>query len=217
MNDELLKTMRPDVGMPHVDPVTPEIKARLEICQQRHQKLWMQGETDHRNALNEEALGSAEAAADAQLLTAGEPSLYTPLSAEHQGRRNAIRARLSSLREARKAARLSWVLEHGSEHLRGAVTGGYDCKRLYVTERAALEYPGYVLDYDNVTKYMDVSCPLPEALKEALWVKGSVVFLSNGRREDDWNRSLPEDGQAVVIRGFLGEHTLLRPYEKDAG
>lgn len=125
---------------------------------------------------------------------------------------------------AEKAAaeqeRSDWIAAHGSDHLRAASDAGYDCKRLYVTERAALEHPGYIVDFDDNAQWRDRSCPSEDALAEELRVTPAlaegesilVVWLTDpphDRREEcddeEW-----EPCEAVVIRGFLGDYDLVR-------
>lgn len=63
----------------------------------------------------------------------------------------------------------AWIETHGSERLKEATKRGYDCKRLYLTERLALELPGYVTriwDGRGQWELKDRSCPSEKALEE---------------------------------------------------
>lgn len=119
-------------------------------------------------------------------------------------------------REAKKAQReadkLSWCEAHGSEHLRSAVAAGYDCQRLYVTERAGVEYPGYTVDFNERSDWKDRSCPSKAALAEALTVDGLVVWLTSGtdaREELDYGYDF-EPCEAVVIQKYLDRYRLIK-------
>lgn len=119
------------------------------------------------------------------------------------------RARLE--REAFEAARAVWVAEHGSAHLRRAVEAGYDCTRLYLTERAALEYPDYTLDFDDHAKWESRCCPSEEALAEAEARKGQVVWLVAAPPQVEFYCPReavivkdPTYRDHVLIRGFAG-------------
>jgi len=115
-----------------------------------------------------------------------------------------------------EADKLAWCAAHGSPHLAQAVAAGYDCTRLYATERAAVEYPGYVLDYKNNAEWTSRSCPTAKALTEALAVNGEVVWLKEPPRsanpdpEDYWDDSETYPCEAVVISSFLGKYNLIR-------
>jgi alpha-D-ribose 1-methylphosphonate 5-triphosphate synthase subunit PhnH len=132
-------------------------------------------------------------------------------------RRNAEQA---ALREAealadaqakarREADKLAWVEVHGSEHLAQAVAAGYDCQRLYVSERAAAERPGFVVDFDDRADWRTRSCPSEAALALAEAHGGTVVWLTNSAYElheaEFW-----EPREAVVIREYLGKYDLIR-------
>ena len=152
---------------------------------------------------------------------------YDEQEAEAKRLQREAEDRRSTEREQREAAenaaaekeRTDWIAAHGSDHLRAASDAGYDCKRLYVIERAALEHPGYILDFDDNAQWRDRSCPSEDALAEELRVTPAltegesvlVVWLTDpprDRREEDdedW-----ESCEAVVIRGFLGDYDLVR-------
>lgn len=108
-------------------------------------------------------------------------------------------------REREKAA---WIDSHGSEHLRRAFKRGHDCLRLYATERAALEHPGFFVDFDDDLKWKSRACPSTGALDLADAVEGSeIVWLTRwfGEDEDDF-----DGAEGLLVRGFLGKYDLAR-------
>lgn len=131
-------------------------------------------------------------------------------------RKERKRAEAEAAEAQAEADKLAWCAVHGSPHLAQAVAAGYDCTRLYATERADSEHPGYVLDYRNNAEWKGRSCPTPKALTEALAVRGEVVWLTEAPRtenpdpEDYWDDSETYPCEAVVIRGFLGRYDLIR-------
>lgn len=100
----------------------------------------------------------------------------------------------------------TWIAAHGSERLKMAHRQGYSVTRLYAEERAALEYPSYYLDYDDSAEWTNRASPSEAAMLEAERVGGRVVWVKNSREGN---------GEAVVIRGFLGKYDLLRFYSDE--
>lgn len=113
-------------------------------------------------------------------------------------------ARQEAEKQRRIDERRVWALEHGSSRLKKCVAGDYDCQRLYVTERAALEFPGFVVDFDDKAEWKVRSGPSEAALDEAMRVGGEVVWMT--RHPDDEDE---QEGEAVVIR-FLGKYDLVK-------
>lgn len=107
----------------------------------------------------------------------------------------------------READKVAWVAAHGSEFLRKACGAGYDCQRKYVAERAATEFPGYVVDWNDKAAWRDRSCPSESALDEALRTGGLVVWLTVSGVEDDYDF---EAREAVVVREYLGKYDLIK-------
>jgi hypothetical protein len=87
---------------------------------------------------------------------AGQSSLDSRLSKR--------RKELETLAEAN--SKTIWIADHGSDYLKRATAAGHDCGRLYWIERAADEYPGYVLDYEREHESKVRSCPSLAALDE---------------------------------------------------
>jgi len=135
------------------------------------------------------------------------------LSAEIAEQRRMVEAHRDAEHDRRSAERRAWALEHGSPRLRKCVEGGYDCQRLYVTERAAIERPGYAVDFDDKAAWKDRSGPSEAALDEAERVKGCVVWLTRfpapaGADQDRCDED--EACEAVVIREYLGKYDLIK-------
>jgi len=72
-------------------------------------------------------------------------------------------------KEAEEREKAEWIKTHGSQHLREAFTRGYDCQRLYITERVTQELPSYIVykfDGRDAWELRDRACPSQEALEE---------------------------------------------------
>lgn len=159
---------------------------------------------------------------------AGSPHLPALLAAAATAtaRRDAVvaadeRNRLAAevAQQAAKAQRLAeratWAAEHGSPRLRKCISMEYDCQRLYVAERATLEYPGYIVDFDNRADWKGRAGPSEVALDEAARVNGIVVWLTSLPLDDgspeEYQAAWASDGvEAVVIRQYLGKYDLIR-------
>lgn len=146
------------------------------------------------------------------------------LVAEAEALRTAVDAHARAVAEAeaaekerRDAERREWITLHGSAYLRKCLAGGYDCQRRYVIERAGVEFPGYVVDYNDVAAWKDRAGPSEAALDEATRVSGTVVWLTAmpssavpNRDDDEYGDNDFEPCEAVVVRGFLGKYDLVR-------
>lgn len=110
------------------------------------------------------------------------------------------------------AERAAWIAAHGSDFLGCAVAAGYDCQRRYVTERAALELPGFTPDWGNKATWRSRSCPSESTLMQALALREAghdavVVWLTRDVDGEDLYR---EDAhEAIVVEGYLGSYTLI--------
>ena len=79
------------------------------------------------------------------------------------------RKKKEAKKQAEEREKAEWIQAHGSQHLREAFTRGYDCQRMYITERVAKELPGYIVyKYDGRDEWelYNRSCPSQEALEE---------------------------------------------------
>ncbi len=124
-------------------------------------------------------------------------------------------------REVREQEKATWIAEHGSEFLRHATADGYDCQRRYVTERAALEHPGYTLDFDSLARWRSRSCPSEEAFILAQAEGSRVVWVTKPwytSEEDLLAHVCFQPCEAVVIESYLGHYTLLQfPAKESTG
>lgn len=119
--------------------------------------------------------------------------------------------RVAAVKAKLEANRLAWITDHGSAYLKKAVLeGGYDCQRKYVFERAVMEHPGFVVDFNNEAEWQSRSCPSEVALDLALEVQGEVVWLQGEIGKDGTWHGDDEPREVVVIRGFLGKYDLIK-------
>jgi hypothetical protein len=102
---------------------------------------------------------------------------------EREERRKAeAEAEAAALQEKREAEKAAWIAEHGSERLKLAHAGGYNCHRLYLEERVTLELgEGWLVDLGKADWEERVN-PSLEALKVATTLpkgyEGEVVWLT---------------------------------------
>lgn len=115
-------------------------------------------------------------------------------------------------RERMQAERRSWAMAHGSDYLKTCIARNYDCQRVYVTERAAYEYPGYIVDFDNNARWKPKVCPSEVALEEEARVRGivhdpndvKIVWITKSpAKTEDLSQC-----EAVMIAKFLGKYNL---------
>lgn len=99
----------------------------------------------------------------------------------------------------------AWAEKHGSNRLRKGLAQDYDMTRLYVTERAAADHEGFVVDWKDACEWDRRSSPSERALDVAAEHDGEVV----------WLETLPDGAEtaeeAVVIREYLGRYDLVMP------
>lgn len=113
--------------------------------------------------------------------------------------------RKDAIKAAKEAEKRDWVMAHGSAHLKRCVEAGYNCQRLYLEELAALEYPGYTLDFNGNADWKSRSCPSPAAMDEAERVDGEVVWLiCPPSTIEDF-----EPCEAVLVE-YIDQHSLIR-------
>lgn len=143
------------------------------------------------------------------------------LEAEHAPKleeaRRAVAAK-AELARSRAAEKVSWIAAHGSDRLRKSAARGHDCWGLYVRERAALEHPGFVVDFDDLARWKARSCPSAAALEAAEAVEGAeIVWLTRPpRAHDDYEDGEYAGREALVVGGFLGKYDLVRELEAGA-
>lgn len=73
--------------------------------------------------------------------------------------------RAKELRAERDAAEKdSWIKRHGSQHLQRAWAAGHHSGRQYAIERAAQQYPGWTIDYNETAEWSERPFPSLAAL-----------------------------------------------------
>lgn len=150
------------------------------------------------------------------------PSSDSRLASYKDGAVNRIKGEMEDAKKAQ------WVTIHGSDHLKRACAAGYDCQRLYVVERAAVEAPGWIVDYNSTGRDNGRSCPS----MEALIVENASVALAqqigataptvrwltdqptnqpkSGRQEWSEDDEMFEECEVVLMRKYLGEYDLYK-------
>ena len=132
-------------------------------------------------------------------------SEYKARCAEAEARRAAEEEAKRKGKAAFVAEAKTWADEHGSDRLRKGLAQDYDMTRLYVTERAAADHEGFVVDWKDACEWDRRSSPSERALDVAAEHDGEVV----------WLETLPDGAEtaeeAVVIREYLGRYDLVMP------
>ena len=108
-------------------------------------------------------------------------------------------------KDARNTEKLRWIEENGSAHLKKAIGGGFDCHRQYLTERAEIEFPGFVFDWNDNALWGDCACPTMEALEllDILPDKCDVVWLKR-RHDYDYEYDDCDECEVIVFCKYLG-------------
>lgn len=157
-----------------------------------------------------EAAGDLAALRAFHIRTAG----LSPKNARYyeQQRDDAIRSLEAAARDAAKSA---WAAAHGSPRLQRALAAGYDCQRLYVQERAALEAPGFFVDFDNEAEWKSRSCPSEAALDicDSAQIPGAqveVVWLTDLPRNMPGAPFVFDGCEAVAVTRYLDRYTLIK-------
>jgi len=155
----------------------------------------------------------------------GKMSLWEKAVAEHkeeaqaaQQREAEAKAHEKAERERLEAEKVAWIAAHGSDYLKRATALEYDCQRQYVTERAAMELPDFVADFDDRAAWKSRACPSEEALTEAeqLIAAGHdarcvwLTELPYKEDRDEYHGEEFEPTEAVVIRDYLGKYDLVK-------
>ncbi len=121
-------------------------------------------------------------------------------------------------KDAAEKEKQDWITAYGSERLKRATKLGYNCQRLYVMERAAKEFPEFIVDFDNRTSWNTRNCPSAEILSEVEKLiengfSAEVVWLTrpayygNEPEPDDFDEFKPLE--AIVIYPYLGKYRLV--------
>lgn len=118
-----------------------------------------------------------------------------------------------ALEKAYREEKAVWIEAHGSNYLRRATALGYECRHWYIDERVAFELPGFQADFDNRARWEIRICPSTEAAAEVKALQGNehdavVAWLRRPPKKDTLVNFKP--CEAVVIKGYLGEYTLIK-------
>jgi hypothetical protein len=126
--------------------------------------------------------------------------------------------------------RREWILAHGSQYLKDCLELGIKANLEYVVERAAMEFPGYTVDYADSASWGEKVSPSEEAIAElkALRAKGcqaEIVWLENPAEVRTGDYEFIDDDdydgygnfeftprEAVVIWGYLGSYDLVKEF-----
>ena len=163
------------------------------------------------------AIDALEAAGDVAALNTWQPTLAVREEASHFGLYERSHKAWAGLKaKAAEAEKGAWIAEHGSAHLQRAVAEGYDCQRLYVLERAAIEAAEFIVDFYNGAEWRERSCPTVAALDacdEARKLSLGEPFVAwltcpprPSKLEDFDEPEEFEECEAVVLRDFLGKN-----------
>ena len=141
---------------------------------------------------------------------------YRIAQREREKAQSIEKARIEKYKDRERSQMRRWAKAYGSERLRLGLELGYDCDRLYVKERANIEYPGFIVDLDGKGDYYYQVDPSLEALKivKALIKKGKsaevVCLLTDleDKYEDEF-----ELCEAVKVDNFLGGYDLYKLME----
>lgn len=128
------------------------------------------------------------------------------------------RERKSEMYKKEKAA---WINKNGSEKLKKAYKLGYDCQRSYVLERSGIEFPEYIVDFNNTAHFKERVNPSLEALEEVeeLLDKGydaEIVWLTDKPTNDvndddeDYYDNYFNPREAIRIKNYLGGYDLYK-------
>lgn len=124
--------------------------------------------------------------------------------------------------EAKKVAeiaflknRATWIAEHGNQYLKDCLELKIDANREYVIERASLENPDFLVDYNDNANWEAIKSPSQEAITElkrlrSIGVKNDIVWLTRPANVEDYRDSYFEEQEAIVIREYLGKYDLIK-------
>lgn len=101
--------------------------------------------------------------------------------------------------EAAHAERVEWIGKHGSERLKLMLENGYELKKTYEEERAALELPGFEFDRDEL-KYSRRANPTIEALHSQIQLEKynpEIVYVT-ADGDDEYGDFEPYE--AILVR-----------------
>ena len=115
----------------------------------------------------------------------------------------------SAEKERLEKEKAEWIEANGSDHLQRAFKAGYNCHRIYVKERAAIEFPGFAVDFDDNVRWKSRSCPSGEALDLSEQYPESQIVWVTRKHDNDYAPYEEEECEAVIIRWYLGKYDLI--------
>jgi hypothetical protein len=118
-------------------------------------------------------------------------------------------------KEKREQEKIQWIKQHGSQYLKDCLELGQYAHREYLYERAKMEYPDYILDYEDGIRYNEIYSPSQIAIDELKKVRrntenSDIVWLTNDGKERDWDDEDFCPCEAIIIRKWLGRYDLYR-------
>ncbi len=108
--------------------------------------------------------------------------------------------------EQRELEKNQWIATHGSLFLRRLREQHYKAEKLYATERAALEHPGFTLVQQLEAQELDT--PSPTAFELALNHGGRVIWVQQPPPNSQAGL-FPIECEAVLIESYLEHHRLV--------
>ena len=140
--------------------------------------------------------------------------IFAAEKAAAQAEADANRAAAELAAQAKAAAeladRIAWANANGTERLQEGLAAGHRCDRLYEIERAAVDYPKFIVDWEKNAKWKDAVCPTLAALRERKTLmaahptaKIAIVWLIDqplaNKRDADYDYEPFEERQAIVV------------------
>ena len=134
---------------------------------------------------------------------------------------DAISAAHEAEKKRREQEKAEWIRKYGSDYLKDCLELGVKANLEYVVERAAMEFPDYIVDYAECADWEEKFSPSREALSElkklrANGVDAEIVWLTKEpkvRKDDDDNYYYDDEFEpceAILIRNYLGYYNLFK-------
>lgn len=121
-------------------------------------------------------------------------------------------------KKAREKERTEWINVYGSQYLKDCLEMNVKANLEYVVERAAMEHPGFIVDYADNASWQEKMSPSLETLEDlkklkAAGVDAEIVWLTSPARvrnsEDDEDYAF-ESCEAIHIKNYLGIYDLIQ-------
>ncbi len=166
-----------------------------------------------------------EATEDVETVLAAWEDLVSralPVQAEWHGIRDTDKKAAEDRRRTYLAVMDGWIRHHGSDRLRLAHERKYKVSALYLAERSAQEFPGFVADakasWEERANPTEAAIALEtdtlqraSKLDERLHVR--IVWLTRWVDGTEYKTNDNRPREAVIILNYLGDRTLIRPVE----